>query len=192
MRTGILIVAALALFGCSRNEPPSAAPAESAPPPETAAPAAATDQAESHHANLVPTRDNKANGVLELQQQGGAVLITGRIAGLTPDTEHGFHIHETGDCSAPDASSAGAHFNPTQQQHGNPQVPPHHAGDMLNLTSDAQGNADVNARVEGVTLGDGGPEDVMGKAVILHEKADDYTSQPSGDSGARIACGVIE
>jgi Cu-Zn family superoxide dismutase len=117
--------------------------------------------------------------------------LTGRLEGLKPDAEFGFHIHENGDCSAPDASSAGAHFNPSNAQHGNPQGDAHHAGDMLNAKSDAQGNAQVDAQADGVTLRTGEPNDVFGKAVVLHEKADDYSTQPSGDSGARIACGVI-
>ena len=86
---------------------------------------------------------------------------------------------------------SGAHFNPDNAQHGNPEVSAHHAGDMLNVGSDAQGNATVDARAQGVSLGSGQPNDVIGKAVVLHEKADDYQTQPSGDSGGRIACGVI-
>lgn len=195
MRTVILFVAALAMFGCGRNEPASSA---STPPPEADAsrsatpPATTAEPAQPHSANLVPTRNNKANGVLELNAVDGAVVITGRMAGLTPSAEHGFHVHETGDCSAPDASSAGGHFNPTSQKHGNPGSPPHHLGDMFNLQSDAQGNADVNARIDGATLGDRGANDLVGKAIIVHAGPDDYTSQPSGNSGGRIACGVIE
>ena len=105
------------------------------------------------------------------------------------------HIHQNGDCSAPDGSSAGDHFNPTGAPHGNPTGDDagaqHHAGDMPNVTADDKGNARVDLRVQGVTLGDGGENDVLGKAVIVHADADDYSSQPSGNAGARIACGVI-
>jgi len=117
--------------------------------------------------------------------------LTGSLQGLKPDSEFGFHIHEKGDCSAPDASSAGAHFNPTNAQHGNPQGESHHAGDMLNAKSDAQGSAQVDTIANGVSLDSGVPNGVRGKAIVLHEKADDYASQPAGNSGARIACGVI-
>jgi Cu-Zn family superoxide dismutase len=144
------------------------------------------------HVDLQPTEGNTAMGNLELRVENDAVRISGRLSGLAPDTDHGFHVHETGDCSAPDASSAGPHFNPASQPHGNPETGPHHAGDIPNQRSDASGNADVNVLVRGIELGTGGATDVVGRALIVHAKADDYTSQPSGDSGARIACGVIE
>ncbi len=92
---------------------------------------------------------------------------------------------------APDASSAGGHFNPTNAQHGDPHSGMHHGGDMLNAKSDAQGVAQVDVVASGVSLGSGAPNDVRGKAIVMHEKRDDYKTQPSGDSGARIACGVI-
>jgi Cu-Zn family superoxide dismutase len=119
------------------------------------------------------------------------VHITGAIQGLKPDSEVGFHIHEKGDCSAPDGSSAGAHFNPTQQQHGHPESESHHAGDMINLRADSSGVAQVDTTARGATINSGESTDVIGKAVIVHEGPDDYTSQPSGNSGSRVACGVI-
>jgi len=140
---------------------------------------------------LSPTQGHSASGVLSLSAEGESVRLTGSLQGLTPNGQFGFHIHEKGDCSAPDASSAGEHFNPAGKQHGNPQADDHHAGDMLNVISDAQGSAVVDARAQGATLGSGQPTDVQGRAVVLHEKADDYSTQPAGDSGARIACGVI-
>jgi superoxide dismutase, Cu-Zn family len=110
---------------------------------------------------------------------------------LPPDSELGFHIHERGDCSAPDGSSAGEHFNPTDQQHGHPDSKARHGGDMVNLKSNAQGIAQVDLVVEGVSLHEGRPTDVLGKALVVHAKPDDYKSQPAGNSGDRIACGVI-
>jgi superoxide dismutase, Cu-Zn family len=121
----------------------------------------------------------------------GAVTMTGLVSGLKPGSEHGFHVHEKGDCSSPDFKSAGDHFNPTSQQHGDPATPPHHLGDIPNLKADDMGKAPVNARVEGVTLGDQGPNDLVGRAVVVHADPDDYKTQPSGNSGDRIACGVI-
>ena len=103
---------------------------------------------------------------------------------------HGFHVHETGDCSALDASSAGAHYNPAGAAHGDPASVTHHAGDIPNVQADESGRARVDARVQGVSLG--GANDIIGRALIVHADPDDYTTQPSGNSGARIACGVIE
>jgi|SRR5688572_21887375 len=183
-----LTLAAL-LSGCGQNEPaatPSATPAETPPAPETA-PAAAAAAA----VQLAPTQGNTASGTLSLTAQGDGVHLAGTIQGLAPNGQFGFHIHEKGDCSAPDASSAGEHFNPAGAPHGNPQGGAHHAGDMLNVSSDAQGVAQVDTRADGVTLNGGLATDVQGRALVLHEKADDYATQPSGASGARIACGVI-
>jgi Cu-Zn family superoxide dismutase len=140
---------------------------------------------------LSPTQGNTAAGSLTVSTMGGGVHLSGTLQGLPPNGEFGFHIHEKGDCSAPDASSAGEHFNPTNAQHGSPQGAAHHAGDMLNMKSDGTGNAQVEAHVSGVSLRDGQAADVFGKAVVVHEKPDDYATQPSGNSGARIACGVI-
>lgn len=190
MRHLLALAVVLSLAACAKKEAPPAAEL----PPEPTQPTAesATPPPAVHRVVLKPTQNNQAAGELTLASEAGAVVITGQLTGLKPDTEHGFHIHEKGDCSAPDASSAGGHFNPGAQEHGNPEGGVHHAGDMLNAKSDAQGNATVTAKANGVTLGDAGPNDVVGKSVVLHEKADDYKTQPSGDSGARIACGVIE
>ncbi len=147
--------------------------------------------ARGNSVQLAPTQGHNASGTLTLAAEGDSVRLTGTLQGLPPNGEFGFHIHEKGDCSAPDASSAGAHFNPANMPHGDPQGLAHHAGDMLNAKSDAQGAAMVDAVAGGVSLGSGQPNDVRGKAIVLHEKADDYASQPAGDSGARIACGVI-
>ena len=116
---------------------------------------------------------------------------SGQVTGLTPNADHGFHIHQKGDCSAADASSAGDHFNPTAQPHGRIGDAPHHLGDQLNLHSDAGGNATVDAHFSGVSLGTGKDNDVMGRALVVHADPDDYTSQPAGNAGKRVACGVI-
>lgn len=182
-------VAAALLAACQKQEAPPAdeqATATPSTPPVTAPAPSARATAE-----LAATQGNTASGSLTLAEAGEGVHLTGSLQGLAPNSEFGFHIHEKGDCSAPDASSAGGHFNPTGVEHGNPQEGPHHAGDMLNVNSDAEGQAQVDAQASGVTLGDGGASDIMGKAVVLHERADDYHTQPSGDSGTRIACGVI-
>jgi Cu-Zn family superoxide dismutase len=187
-------VATALLFGCGKRDEPATPAADTADTPAataTPAPADAPAPAVTASAQLAPTQGHNASGTLNIQTEGDALHISGRLAGLPPNAEFGFHIHEKGDCSAPDASSAGGHFNPANAQHGNPQGGTHHAGDMLNAKSDADGVAQVDAVTTGVSLTAGQPNDARGKAIVLHEKADDYTTQPSGNSGARIACGVI-
>ena len=117
--------------------------------------------------------------------------ILSHIGGLQPGSSHGFHIHEKGDCSAADGSSAGGHFNPAAQPHGRAGHGAHHAGDADNLVADANGVARVDAHVDGVTLGGGAANDIAGRAIVVHAAADDYSSQPAGNAGARVACGVI-
>ena len=139
-------------------------------------------------ATLSPTQGNNVSGVVTFTKVDGGVKIVADVSGLTPG-RHGFHIHEFGDCSAPDAASAGGHFNPTHRQHGGPDSEMRHAGDFGNLDADASGKAHYE-RVDKVISLDG-PESIIGHAVIVHAKADDLKSQPSGNAGARVACGVI-
>jgi Cu-Zn family superoxide dismutase len=187
-----LFAASTLIAGCgNRNEQASTGSAPDTAPSPQEVPAAPPPPAAEASAQLAPTQGNTASGTLALVAEGNALRITGKLSGLSPNGEFGFHIHEKGDCSAPDASSAGGHFNPAGAPHGNPQGETHHAGDMLNAKSDAQGEAMVDAVASGVSLDSGQPNDVHGKAIVLHEKADDYASQPAGNSGARIACGVI-
>jgi Cu-Zn family superoxide dismutase len=190
-----LSVAAALLAGCGKRDEPATPAADTADTPATTvtpSPADAPAPAASAAVQLAPTQGHNATGTLNIQTEGEALHISGRLSGLPPNGEFGFHIHEKGDCSAPDASSAGGHFNPSNAPHGNPQGETHHAGDMLNAKSDADGVAQVDAVTSGVSLTAGQPNDARGKAIVLHEKADDYATQPSGNSGARIACGVIQ
>jgi Cu-Zn family superoxide dismutase len=143
-------------------------------------------------ASLAATEGSTVSGDLRFEAMDGGVHVTGRLVRLEPYSTHGFHVHETGDCSAPDGTSAGGHFNPAGTEHGRVGTPTHHAGDSDNITADAQGTATVDNRLEGATLGDGAATDIVGKGVIVHAGADDYTSQPTGDAGARLACGVIQ
>jgi Cu-Zn family superoxide dismutase len=137
---------------------------------------------------LSPTQGNEARGTLTFTDEGGKVHVSGELTGLTPG-DHGIHIHETGDCSAPDAASAGEHFAPAGMPHGSPDAPQHHAGDLGNVTADASGRAQIDRDFDG--LGLNGANSILGRAVIVHSGRDDLTSQPSGASGARVACGVI-
>lgn len=156
-----------------------------------AATASATSTLASAKANLSAASGSLVSGQLTLMPMGDGVHVTGTVGGLAPNSTHAFHIHEKGDCSAADGSSAGGHFNPTAQPHGRASSGAHHAGDADNVVANAEGVATINAHFTGVVLGGGGVNDVVGKGVIVHGGADDYTSQPSGNAGARIACGVI-
>lgn len=140
---------------------------------------------------LAPTSGNTAAGTLTVTAVADGVHFQGRLTGLPAGSSHGFHIHEHGDCSAPDASSAGGHFNPTGSEHGDPSGMVHHSGDIANQVADAHGDVNVDVTMHGVSLGSTTPDDVHGRALILHRDADDYATQPSGNSGPRIACGVI-
>lgn len=143
-------------------------------------------------ATLSASSGSAATGVVRLETDGAeAIVVSGTVTGLTPNAEHGFHIHEFGDCSAPDAASAGMHFNPGGQAHGHHDSAQRHAGDMPNLKADASGRAEFEYRVEGISLGSGAANDALGRSVIVHRDADDFQSQPAGNAGPRIACGVI-
>ena len=172
-------IACAALAACS-----------SAPPPK-AMPAAAASAAQEAVVKLAPASGSLVSGKLVLKPMGDGVHISGEVGGLKPGDVRGFHIHEKGDCSAADASSAGGHFNPGAQPHGRAGQGPHHAGDSDNIVADARGVARVDAHVRGVTLGGGAANDIAGRAIIVHAAADDYATQPTGNAGARVACGVI-
>lgn len=194
MKALVALCASMAvLAACSeKKEEPAPPSADQATATPSTPPVATPDEsATSANVQLAATQGHTVTGSISIVPMGAGVHLTGSLQGLAPNGEFGFHIHEKGDCSAPDASSAGGHFNPANVDHGNPQSLPHHAGDMMNAKSDAQGMAQINVHVDGLSLGDGGANDVIGKAVVVHEKADDYKTQPSGGSGARVACGVI-
>ena len=149
-------------------------------------------------ANIQPSKaattqpaNGQPTGTITFTQTGNQVKVTGEIKGLKPNTKHGFHIHEKGDLSAPDLTSAGGHYNPDGHAHGGPTTSPVHAGDLGNLEADAQGNAKYELTVDNITI-DGQKNPIVGKAVIIHAKADDLKSQPTGDAGGRIGGGVIE
>ncbi|KRG42912.1 superoxide dismutase [Stenotrophomonas pictorum JCM 9942] len=173
---------ALALGACG-----SSAPVKPAAP----APVAAVSTAQLAEANLAPASASLVSGRLVLVPEAGGVHITGTIGSLPRSQPAAFHVHEKGDCSAVDASSAGPHFNPLSQPHGRAGAGAHHAGDMDNLQANAEGVAQVDVHLRGVTLGGGAANDIAGRALIVHAGADDYRSQPAGNAGARVACAVI-
>jgi len=142
---------------------------------------------------LEPRSGSKVSGNLVVEERSGKVTFIGEIAGLAPNQDHGFHVHEFGDCSAPDAKSAGEHFNPDQKQHGGVRSTAmvSHAGDLGNVTADARGIAKVNVTSNVLRISDG-TFAVSGKALVVHKNADDQRTQPSGNSGDRIGCGVVQ
>lgn len=141
-------------------------------------------------AELVATQGNEVSGSVNFKKTPEGVAVTGMIEGLTPG-EHGFHIHENGDCSSTDGKSAGGHFAPGGQPHGAPDADEHHEGDMGNLSANEEGVAELDEQFDFLEMGDG-EASILGKALIVHGGADDLESQPSGDAGARVACGVIK
>jgi len=140
-------------------------------------------------ASLGATKGNQAAGTVTFVQHGAKVVVDAQVTGLTPGL-HGFHIHEKGDCTAPDAASAGGHFNPHKEPHAGPDDAHRHAGDLGNLSADANGVAVYHVEVSGITL-DAGADSIIGRAVIVHANADDLRTQPAGNAGPRLACGLI-
>lgn len=129
-------------------------------------------------------------GSVSFVETGGAVQVRADVRGLRRSGEFGFHVHEKGDCSSADFTSAGGHFNPEGKPHAHFGKADRHAGDLPNLQSDAEGNATNVFETKLLTVKPG-PNSVANRAVVIHAQPDDYTSQPAGNSGARIACGVI-
>ena len=181
---GALALGALALGAC-QSEPADPADADSTAATETPA-----DSARTAMASLASKSGSDVTGEIRFVQEAGGIRVSGTINGL-PVGEHGFHVHGTGDCSADDATSAGDHFNPDSTQHGRSDAAPgaRHVGDFGNVTADASGVATVDL-LDTVIAFDG-TNSIVGKAVIVHANPDDY-SQPSGNAGARLACGVVE
>jgi Cu-Zn family superoxide dismutase len=138
---------------------------------------------------LYPTQGNKVSGTVTFVETEGGVRVIALVSGLEPNTKHGFHIHEFGDCSASDASSAGGHFNPDAMSHGGPMDKMHHAGDLGNLEADVNGNATLDYIDPMLAMR--GDYSIIGLSVVVHQNEDDLKTQPSGNSGPRIACGVI-
>ena len=137
---------------------------------------------------LHPTEGNNVHGVVTFTRTDGGIKIVADVEGLT-EGKHGFHIHEYGDCSNPDGTSAGGHFNPDNKKHGAPTDTERHVGDLGNLDAGPDGRAHYE-RVDNV-ISFSGEHSIIGRGIIVHAGEDDLTSQPTGAAGARVACGVI-
>jgi Cu-Zn family superoxide dismutase len=138
---------------------------------------------------LHPTSGQQCHGIVHFIQEGDSVKVVADIEGLGPNQKHAFHIHQYGDCTSPDATSAGSHYNPEGHQHGLPTTENRHAGDLGNVQSDAEGKAHYELTVDNISIA-GSKNPIIGRSVIVHAKVDD-ASQPTGNAGGRIACGVI-
>ena len=176
LATFSVLIGAFVIAGCSTSEKLADHPMDVTPTPTSAV------------AVLSPTQGNSAYGIVTFSQVTGGVKVSAEIHGLTPG-KHGFHIHEYGDCSAPDATSAGGHFSPSAMQHGAPNDQMRHEGDLGNIVADSSGVAAyewVDAE-----MSFSGPKSIIGRGVIVHVGEDDLKSQPTGAAGARAACGVV-
>lgn len=129
-------------------------------------------------------------GSVSFVESEGKVVVRADVRSLRPNGEFGFHVHEKGDCSSPDFMSAGGHFNPGGKAHSHFGKPERHAGDLRNLQSNSEGVATYVFETPLLTVRPG-PNSVVGKAIVIHANPDDYASQPAGNSGPRIACGLI-
>ena len=144
----------------------------------------------SANARLIPTKGNTTTGVVTFKTIGSKVLVTAEIQGLKPNAEHGFHVHEKGDCSSGDGMSTGGHFNPSGKAHGAHGSSAHHAGDLPSLLADMNGNAKLTFETSAITV-DSGAADIVGRGLIVHRDPDDYKTQPTGNAGPRLACAII-
>jgi len=141
-------------------------------------------------ADLQATRGNAATGSVRFAQTGDKMMVTGEVRGLKPNAEHGFHVHEKGDCSSGDGMSTGGHFNPGGAAHGQHGHGTHHVGDLPSLKADAQGVAKIDFTSTSLTLKPGATS-IVDKGLIVHRDPDDYKTQPTGNAGPRVVCAVI-
>ncbi|MCB0350780.1 MAG: superoxide dismutase family protein [Bdellovibrionales bacterium] len=139
---------------------------------------------------IQPTKGSKTSGQVNFAEAFGKVKVIIELSGLDKNSKHGFHIHEFGDCTAADASSAGGHYNPEGVAHGSRESEEHHVGDLGNVVTDSKGRARLTLEVPNMSI-NGHIHPILGRGVIVHKDVDDFISQPTGGAGARIGCGVI-
>ncbi len=139
---------------------------------------------------LSPTEGSSVRGVVTFVRTKEVTLVQVNLTGFKPNSMHGMHIHESGDCTSRDGSSAGGHFNPTSSEHGGRNSPPRHSGDLGNITADSKGQIYSSFKIGDVAFGTG-QDSIIGRGLVVHADGDDLKSQPAGNSGARLACGII-
>ena len=185
MRTNRLwLVFVVASIAACSGQPEEGAPATEAQP--------ASYKSVSRAVALIgPKSDSQVTGTATFTADNGEVTLVLEVQNAPPG-EHAFHLHQTGDCSAPDGTSAGGHWNPTEHDHGKWGAAPFHLGDVGNLIAGDDGSGALTLSTDLWSIGTGEHNDIVGRAVILHAGMDDYTSQPTGAAGGRIGCGVIE
>ena len=179
----VAIASSLALSGCSSSS------SSSKPSADVIGSGAKVVPSGVAVATIEPTQGNNCRGTVTFTQVGADVKVVADLTGLTPGQNHAMHVHETGDCSAPDAMSAGGHYNPEGHPHALPPTDPRHAGDLGNVVADAGGKAHYEITVSNMSV-NGALDPVKDRAVIVHAKPDDG-GQPTGNAGGRIGCGVI-
>ncbi|HXV76180.1 MAG TPA: superoxide dismutase family protein [Candidatus Polarisedimenticolaceae bacterium] len=180
----LVLCAVVALAGCGSEQSGSAEPEEAATEP-------VQPSIQRIDAVLSAKSGSELTGVAIFVKDAAGVSLQLNVEN-TPPGEHAVHIHEFGDCSADDASSAGGHWNPSTEDHGRWGMPPHHLGDIGNITVGEDGTGSLSLSTDRWTMGDGSVTDIVGKSIIVHADPDDFTSQPTGAAGGRIGCAVIE
>ena len=191
LMTLVLAVSVLSVLGCE-HMPWSKDKEKKSDKSTMAGPTAVARIAPAKAAATQPAMGS-VNGTVTFTQKDDRVRIVADLSGLQPNTKHGIHIHEKGDLGAPDLSSAGAHWDPAMtHKHGGPDDKNVHAGDLGNIESDSKGNAHKEWSLKTISVGGTDKPSVIGRSVIVHEKVDDLKTDPSGNSGGRIAGGVIE
>ncbi|MFO0757920.1 MAG: superoxide dismutase family protein [Byssovorax sp.] len=178
----------LAACGGPAAEPATPGGADTAAPVTTGAPTAAPASAPPVEVTIEPRSSSKLSGSATFTAVDGGVKVSIKVAGAPPG-KVATHVHETGDCSAPDAKSAGGHFNPDNHPHALPDGE-RHLGDLGNIDIAADGTGRLEITVKGANLTPGDAHSYLGRAIIVHEKQDDG-GQPVGNAGSRIGCGVI-
>lgn len=173
---GILILTAVLLASCSSMDKKEDKKAK-----ETGPSMAVSD---------IHSPSEKVQGAMQVEDMNDQLKITATVTGLKPNSKHGFHIHENGVCEGPDYKTAGGHFNPYKMPHGQPKAKKSHLGDLGNLEADSKGVAKKEIMIPKHESDD--LNKIIGKALIVHSDDDDLKSQPSGDAGSRIACGIIK
>jgi Cu-Zn family superoxide dismutase len=176
----------VACGGGQKSAEPPAAPTAAAAPADSSA---AAPSGKTVEVAIQPKSGSQISGKATLTETSDGVKVVLALEHM-PSGEHGAHVHEKGDCSAPDGSSAGGHFNPAGNPHALPANNPHHLGDLGNITIDANGNGHLEIVAVGANLKDGDPNSFLGRSIIIHEKKDDG-GQPTGNAGGRIGCGEI-